>query len=139
MIVLVLPLAMTAQKGTPAQKTMKGEMEMDFPQYYGEVIITQQQNRDVVRVMFDNATQRLIQGKAMKEEINLLSQIRFQSPLHALNTLSGLGWKIQHQYVVGKRGEDEVHILVSKDAPKMLKPDLNAAKGNTPAKGNSRK
>ena len=136
MVVLVLPLALSAQKTKPASRGVESTKvaEMEIPNVYGEIIVTDNQNRDVVKVKFDDASMRLVQGKVLRTEMDQLARFRFNSTLQAINYMSALGWTIGESYSMERRAGAEMHILISKPSPKMLKPDL-AGERVAPSKG----
>lgn len=140
MVVLVLPLALSAQKTKPATRGVENTKmgEMTVPMVYGEIVVTDQQNRDNVKVRFDDATMRLVQGKVQKMEMDQIERFRFNSTLQAINYLSALGWTIGDSYSMERRTGSELHIIISQPSPKMLKPDL-AGERTTPSKETGKK
>ena len=125
LMLLALPVFAMAQRPQKVTKGTEGEVVMtNVPKIYCEVYVVEQQGREIVRVVFDNNVGKLIQDKELKVELDNLSKTRFDSVLHAINTLSALGWNIGEIYQMEKRAGVETHILASKEAPKLLKPDL---------------
>lgn len=126
MMLLALPLFAMAQRPEKVTKGVSGDAEMTVaPLLYCEIYVVEQQNRDIIRVIFDNNTGTLIQDKELRVELDNLRKMHFESVLHAVNILSALGWSLSESFQMEKRNGVETHILFSKPVPKLLKPDIS--------------
>ncbi|MFT5921502.1 MAG: hypothetical protein ACI8TS_000832 [Flavobacteriales bacterium] len=128
LMLLALPMTTLAQKpnSVTRQVSSRDVVEKDVPKVFGEIMMTEQQGRPVVRVIFDSKSGKLIQGKQMRIDMDALRSYRFESVLEAVNSMSAMGWEVGSSYVWETRTGNELHIAVSKDAPKMLPPDLTS-------------
>lgn len=138
MMLFAVPMLASAQ-GMSKVADRSGQPQQNWPHFYGEVLVTQQQNREIVRVVFENEMIGLITDKSMRKEIDLLRTYSFNSVLHALNTLTAMGWEVGDTYELTRRTGDELHILVHKESPKMLMPNLSAEKDKEGGKVDQRK
>lgn len=126
LMLLVVPMMTLAQKPKTVTKQVNSRdaVVKDVPRVFGEIMMIEQQGRPVVRVIFDSKSGKLIQAKQMRIDMDALRAYRFESVLEAVNTMSAMGWQIGSSYVWEARTGNELHIAVSKKAPKMLTPDL---------------
>lgn len=126
LVLLALPVMAMAQKPTKSTRSLNSQevSTTSIPKLYGEIMMTEQQGRPVVRIIFDSASGKLIQDKQMRIDMEALKSYRFGSVLEAVNTLSAMGWTIGESYVWEARTGNELHIAFSKPSPKMMTPDL---------------
>ncbi|WP_306641989.1 hypothetical protein [Sanyastnella coralliicola] len=128
-LMLALPVVAFAQKPTKATKTVRSEAtEGTVPNFYGEILVMNQQGRQIIRVIFDNNTSRLIQDKELRVELDNLKKMQWESVLHAINTLSALGWEIGDSFETETRTGTEMHMLVYKGVPKLMAPSIEPSK-----------
>ncbi len=111
LMVVALPLFAAAQTSTSMQTAKGGKM---LPNFYGEILVTQQQNRDVVRIMFDPIASRMVTEKTIRDEMEQLRTRSFTSLLEAMNVLSAMGWSIGTSYEMERRDGEELHVVFSK-------------------------
>ena len=128
-LMLALPVVAFAQKPTKATKTVRSEVaEAAIPNYYGEILVLNQQGRQIIRVIFDNNTARLIQDKELRVELDNLKKMQWDSVLHAVNTLSALGWQVGDSFETESRTGNEMHLLIYKGVPKLMAPSIEPSK-----------
>lgn len=127
-MLLALPMMALAQKPKSSTREVnsKEAVEQSVPKVYGEILMSEQQGRPIVRVIFDAASGKLITDKQMRIDMEALRSYKFDSVLEAMNTLSAMGWEIGDSYIWETRTGNELHIAFSKESPKMMAPDLTS-------------
>ncbi len=126
LMLLAVPMMTMAQKPKTVTREVNSReaVKEDVPKVFGEIMMSEQQGRPIVRVIFDSKTGKLIQDKQMRIDMDALRSYKFDSLLEAVNTLSAMGWEIGESYIWETRTGNELHIAVCKESPKMMAPDL---------------
>ncbi|MFM1930742.1 MAG: hypothetical protein RL226_45 [Bacteroidota bacterium] len=120
LLLIALPMvAFTQTRKTTQEMDGKGVNEPEPKAYYGEVLVIDQQGRQIVRVNFDGATTAALMDKTVLDEIEKLRKTSFENILQAINTVSLMGWKVGDSFTVETRQGKEIHILISKDQMKI--------------------
>lgn len=118
LMVAALPLFAVAQTSS-SMSTTKGEKVL--PNFYGEILVTQQQNRDIVRIQFDPQSSRMVTDKVTRDQMQQLRTRSFSSVTEAMNVISAMGWTIGDSYEIERRDEEELHILFYKPTMMVLR------------------
>ena len=86
LVLLALPVMAMAQKPTKSTRSLNSQevSTTSIPKLYGEIMMTEQQGRPVVRIIFDSASGKLIQDKQMRIDMEALKSYRFGSVLEAV-------------------------------------------------------
>lgn len=135
---VVLPLLAAAQTST-SMGASKGVKVL--PNFYGEILLTQQQNRDIVRIVFDQTSSRMVTDKQVRNDMEEMRKRSFGSLLEAMNVVSAMGWTIGESYETERRDDEEIHVIISKPTLLTLREQdaraIDGKKGtNSTGKGN---
>jgi sporulation-control protein spo0M len=118
MLCLAIPMIGMSQTRKTTQE-MDGRVPNETKTYFGEVLIIDQQGRQIIRVNFDGNTGSAVSDKELRIEMENLKKTSFESVLQAVNTASLLGWKIGESFTIETKQGKEIHILMSKELEKV--------------------
>lgn len=118
MLCLAIPMIGFSQTRKTTQE-MDGRVPAEAKTFYGEVLIIDQQGRQIIRVNFDGTTSAAVSDKELRVEMENLKKTSFENVLHAVNTVSLLGWTVGDTFEIDTKQGKEVHILISKGLEKV--------------------
>ena len=119
-VVTLIATSVQAQtKNNPGDTKGRSDrvVKREFSKLYGSMVSYTQNNKEIVKIEFDQIMLRICQDKKITKVLDQITNYRFSSRDEALNVLSSHGWIVDQIWTTEGRNGVTVHYIISMKVP----------------------